>query len=110
MAAPGSENRLLPPDVLLPNARAEETLVIIGLANSVTVAGEVGTLADFAKAGRIQLHHEPHHMAKTGGEARPAWWADVFSRDTIDAARYEISREDYEALLAAPTPEPDIAE
>ena len=84
--------------------------MIVGLSDSVTVAGESGTLTDFAKDGRIQLHHTPHHIAKTGGESRQAWWADVFSRDTIDAVRYEISHEDYETLLAAPTPDPDVAE
>ena len=84
--------------------------MIVGLDDSVTVAGEVGTLADFAKEGRIQLHHTPQHVAKAGAEARSAWWADVFSRDTIDAVRYEISHADYETLLAAPTPDPDVAE
>ena len=84
--------------------------MVVGLADSITVAGEVGTLTDFAKAGRIQLHHTPQHVAKTGGAARAAWWVDVFSRDTIDAERYEISHADYETLLAAPTPDPDVAE
>ena len=84
--------------------------MLVGLADSVTVAGEAGTLADFAQAGRIQLHHTPHYVAKPGAEPRPAWWADVFSRDTIDAARYEITHADYDALLTAPSPEPDVAE
>ncbi len=84
--------------------------MFVRLADSVTIAGEVGTLADFARLGRIQLHHTPHYMPKLGAEPRPAWWADVFSRDTVDAERYEISHADYEALLLAPTPDPDVAE
>jgi hypothetical protein len=74
---------------------------MIRLDTAITVAGEAGTLADFARDGRIQLHHTPSYAPDGQAPPRAAWWADVFSRDTIDAERYEISRADYEALLAA---------
>jgi hypothetical protein len=75
--------------------------VLLGLDDTITVAGETGTIAFFAREGRIQLHHIPDHVASPGGAPRPAWWVDVFSRDTIDAERYQISEEDYDALLAS---------
>lgn len=73
----------------------------VGLDDTIVVAGEAGTIASFARDGRIQLHHTPHYAATPSATPRPAWWVDVFSRDTVDAERYQISRGDYEVLLAS---------